>query len=262
LGKAVAIHSHKGGSGKTLIATNLASLLARSGKNTCLLDYDFRAPSQHVMFKHKPELWLNDFLDGKCEIGDVIVDFSGKLQTGGKFFVGFANWNSDAILDMMTKDRGWQSKALARIMEAKEELYKNLGVEYLFFDTSPGIHFSSVDAVASSDLAILVMRPDHLDSEGTKTLIRAIYRVLEKKTFILVNKYVSKLICSDPEASILPLDEKSIAQKLHLDLPMIGAIPCYCDLMLTGGETIHAIDNPHHPFVDKLRLIADKIEQQ
>jgi hypothetical protein len=31
--------------------------------------------------------------------------------------------------------------------------------------------------------------------------------------------------------------------------------------MLTGGETIHAIDNPHHPFVDKLRLIADKIEQ-
>lgn len=258
----MAIHSHKGGSGKTLIATNIASLLARSEKNVCLLDYDFRAPSQQVLFKHKPTLWLNDFLEGRCEIGDAVVDFSSKLHTGGKLLVGFANWNSDAILDMMTKDRAWQSRALARIMKAKEELYNSFGIDYVFFDTSPGMHFSSVDAVASSDLAILVMRPDRLDSEGTKTLITAIYRVLEKKTFILVNKYVSRLICSDPEASMLPLDEKSIAEKLDLNLPMIGAIPCYCDLMLTGGETIHAIDKANHPFVSKLRLVASKIEQQ
>jgi len=63
--KTIAIHSYKGGTGKTSIAVNLAVIYAIKGKNVCILDYDFRAPSLQIAFKEKPRFWLNDFLGRK-----------------------------------------------------------------------------------------------------------------------------------------------------------------------------------------------------
>ena len=45
MGKSISIHSSRGGTGKTLLATNLAVLYAQSGLNVALIDLDFRAPS-------------------------------------------------------------------------------------------------------------------------------------------------------------------------------------------------------------------------
>jgi len=44
-GKTIAIHSCRGGTGKSVIAANLAIILARKGLDIALLDLDFRAPS-------------------------------------------------------------------------------------------------------------------------------------------------------------------------------------------------------------------------
>jgi len=41
----IAVHSYKGGSGKTSFAINLASAYASVGKSVCLLDVDLKAPS-------------------------------------------------------------------------------------------------------------------------------------------------------------------------------------------------------------------------
>jgi len=49
----ITVHSYKGGTGKTLISANLAMIFASRGKNVCLLDLDFRAPSLFSPFKNK-----------------------------------------------------------------------------------------------------------------------------------------------------------------------------------------------------------------
>lgn len=73
------------------------NLGAKQGANVCILDYDdFRAPSLNVLFKAKPKLWLNDYLDGKCDINDVIVDESAKYYLKGRadfnqVFLNFAS---------------------------------------------------------------------------------------------------------------------------------------------------------------------------
>jgi len=41
----IAVHSYKGGSGKTSFAINLASAYASVGKSVCLLYVDLKAPS-------------------------------------------------------------------------------------------------------------------------------------------------------------------------------------------------------------------------
>ena len=45
----IAIHSYKGGTGKTTMCANLGYLLAVRGYKVCLIDLDFRAPSLHAL---------------------------------------------------------------------------------------------------------------------------------------------------------------------------------------------------------------------
>ena len=62
-GKVIALHSSRGGTGKTTIATNLAVDYAREGMNVALLDLDFRAPSLFGVFsntlKKSMRYWRN-----------------------------------------------------------------------------------------------------------------------------------------------------------------------------------------------------------
>jgi MinD superfamily P-loop ATPase len=51
----IAVASGKGGTGKTLVATNLAVLLARTGLRVTLADCDVEAPNDHLFFDAHPD---------------------------------------------------------------------------------------------------------------------------------------------------------------------------------------------------------------
>lgn len=258
MGKAITVHSHKGGTGKTLVAANLAAIYAKNGHNVCLLDFDLRAPSQHILFKTTPKYWLNDFLEGICDIRSAITDLSEKYGSKGKFFVGFANPSSKAIREMMIKDRRWEMEALKRMIKAKDMLYDDLKVDYLIFDTSPGIYYSSINAIACSDVVLLVMKMDEFDIEGTQELISGIYDALgRKKTGIIVNRIISRQLGRLTEDEVKPVEElESMFAR-----PIIAMIPCFCDIQLTGGKAIYAVKNPEHSFIETLEAVGEKLEQ-
>jgi hypothetical protein len=44
------------------------------------------------------------------------------------------------------------------------------------------------------------------------------------------------------------------------NLPMIEMIPCFCDILKSGGVSIFVNDKPEHPFVKTLDRMASKIE--
>jgi len=72
MSKIVAVHSYKGGTGKTLLSVNIATTFAKQGKNVCLFDLDFRAPSLFaILNKPNSEYWLNDYLNGTVDINKV-----------------------------------------------------------------------------------------------------------------------------------------------------------------------------------------------
>lgn len=257
LTKAIAVHSYKGGTGKTSISANLAALYAAKGFNVCLLDYDFRAPSIQVLFKIKASKTLNDFLEEKCEISETLHDVSKRYQLKGRLYVGFAGATTESMRDMMTKDRKWEMKALHRTLSAKNQLHDQMKVDFLIFDTSPGISYSSINALASSDFVILVSKMDEFDIEGTKELVHGIYESLGRKTGLLLNRIPT-------EQFPLGTGQKELEESMvnTFNLPFLGIIPCYCDIQVNGGKYLFTVEQPRHPFCQALSEVMKRVEQQ
>ena len=76
----LAISGGKGGVGKTLIATNLSVLLAKSGKRTLLVDADFGMANANVMFGVNPQKSIENILDGTGTVDEVTCNVMDKLD--------------------------------------------------------------------------------------------------------------------------------------------------------------------------------------
>jgi MinD-like ATPase involved in chromosome partitioning or flagellar assembly len=253
LGKIIAVHSYKGGTGKTLLSVNLAATLAKHGKKVCLLDLDFRAPSlTTVLNVTKRDCWLNDYLNGACEIDKVLVDLSDRIHNGGKIFTGLANPATEAIRDMSAKDRKWEMRALGRLLALRNSLISSNAFDYLVMDTSPGLQYSSINAIVSADLVIVATTFDRSDVDGTKRMLHELYDLFEKKTEIVLNKVLE---APGPDEGKAQAKIKDIYQA-----PILGIIPCFCDVLRAKGNVIFIEEKPEHPFAKILDRMADQID--
>jgi MinD-like ATPase involved in chromosome partitioning or flagellar assembly len=252
--KIVAVHSYKGGTGKTLLSVNLAATFAKHGKKVCLFDLDFRAPSLFAILKvENTEFWLNDYLNGKCGINKVLIDLSSRLQGNGSFYAALANPGTEAIRDMSAKDRKWEMRALGKILSLRNMLIVEQKFDYLVFDTSPGLQYSSINAIVAADFVVVATTGDRSDVNGTQRMLRELYNLFEKKTGLVINKVLdstSKSKNAEMDARI-----KNVYQ-----VPMLGLVPCFCDVLRAEGNLIFAQDKPNHPFTKILDEMAKKIE--
>ena len=56
---------------------------------------------------------------------------------------------------------------------------------------------------------------------------------------------------------------QDLAKKLmnNSNLPIMDMIPCFCDILRTGGTALFANENPDHPFIKILDRVATTIEK-
>ena len=247
----IALHSYKGETGKTLLSVNLATLFAKMGKKVCLLDLDLRAPSIHSIFKNETEHWVNDYPSKACKIESVLSDCTSKDMAKGKLLVGLANPSTEAIRDMEAKDRKWEMEALGRHFALRTSLLNEMHLDYVFFDTSPGLQYSAINAIVSADIVLVVMSPDKSDLEGTRLMMRDLYELFEKKTGIIINKIPFEYFSATNQNA-------SIKLATH-QLPIVGVVPCSCDILAAGGKCLFASEKPDHPFTKTLQEIATNL---
>jgi MinD-like ATPase involved in chromosome partitioning or flagellar assembly len=262
-GRTLAFHSYKGGTGKTTLVSNLAAAYAQKGMKICLLDFDLYAPSLMTYFCKEPEFFINNLLSGEVQISDILVDLSSELDLDGKLFVGFSSAKKEDVHEIeIHHEMKWQLTALRRFLAAKRELFQNYNMDYIILDTSPGIRYWSINAIAASDLLFLVMKTSDMDIEGTRKMIIDTYNSLTKfgsKKFIVFNKTaaaspIEKLQMTNEEDILWT---KNIEKKL--DTAVIGSIPCYCDVQFNRHEFLSTIKKPDHPFSEKVNILAEKI---
>ena len=284
----IAIHSYKGGTGKTTIAANTAALLVKTGKKVALLDLDIYAPSLHNYFKITPKKWINDFLDNNANIEETILDVTesihNKGESLGKFFVGFSNPNRDAIFKFeISNGTEYWKKQFRKLVFLREQMITKMDMDYIIIDTSPGIRHWSINALSIADKLILTMKMDDLDIEGTKKLIYEIYTTFVKFgaiSYILLNRISGYCV---PMTPVKPPDEKTnpthahYAQTYNNTIEMSNAkhvlegleemtgvkyltpLPCYCDIQFSPREFLTVVNNPNHPFSKSLQTIINEI---
>jgi septum site-determining protein MinD len=252
-GKVIVVHSYKGGTGKTSLSVNLAATFVKQGKKVALLDLDVRAPSIVTILKcEKAKKWLNDYLNGTCKIDEVLIDVSDRIPNTGKFYVGPANPSTEAMEDMTEKDNKWESQALERLFVLKRTLLIEQKFDYIIFDTSPGLQYSSMNAIVVANFVVVTTTSDCSDVNGTKRMIAHCYGRFENKTGLVLNK-----VPNSPNSNT-----EEMAKKVKEDykVPLIGVLPCFCAVKDASGKRIFPQDEPDHAFTKEIAEIAAKIE--
>jgi MinD-like ATPase involved in chromosome partitioning or flagellar assembly len=245
----IALHSYKGGTGKTLLSVNLAMIFAEKGKKVCLLDLDLRAPSLSATFKNKKRYWVNDYLNKACTIDSILTECTPNYIKEGQLFVGLADPSTVALREIASKDRKWGMTALGRLLSLKDSLLKDLDFDYVIFDSSPGLQYSSINTIVAADMVLVVTSIDRSDVDGTQRMIHDLYDLYEKKTGIIVNRVPQTILSGKTH---LKLDTHQ--------LPIVDLVPCSCDVLRSGGEYLFAFEKREHPVTQVLRKIAAKIE--
>ena len=256
MGKFITIHSYKGGTGKSYLSVNLACLYALQGKKVCLLDLDFRAPTQQVVFDPKGvKCFVNNILDSSANVRDCLVDCSSKIDNKGKLFVGFADFSTEAIREMISKGKKWELEALQKIYKMRKELLEEMNFDIVIGDTSPGIQYLSINAVVASDVAVVVSTLDEADIMGTTKMLKELYETFEKDTAIVINKAIGGQDLRDLEKNKIVEDLQGKYKEA-----VIGILPCFCEVGRMKRGDIFVVNNPKHPFTEMLRVIAAKLD--
>jgi len=296
--KSIVFHSYKGGTGKTTLAANYAAFLARKGFRVFLLDLDVYAPSLQSYFEIEPDRWINDFLTGDAELNDAIVDLTSVLTSGidydnnnsssantssanGKLWLGFSNPKKEEIYKL---EGGRQEKVqfLRRFISMREQLFSNFRADYVIVDTSPGIRYWSINALAIADLLYLTLKAGDLDIAGTKKMVSEIYTSFTKfgaKPYLILNKVAGYCV---PRSFVQPTEssgrtlsastivmqqeqekESSIGGLAHeTGISVISAMPCYCDIQFSKKEYLTVLRDPQHLFSKNIESLAQESQIQ
>lgn len=297
--KCIAFHSYKGGTGKTTLAGNFAAVLAKLGFKVCLLDLDVYAPSLQSYFMVEPKKWINDYLYSEADIGEVMQDLTPKVSeidmesnemhpadspqntkdnVRGKLWVGFSNAKKEEIYKLEGGADTTRKQFLRRFILLREQLITNYDADFIVIDTSPGIRYWSINALAVADVLFLTLKAGDLDIEGTKKMAGEIYSSFTKfgtKSFLLLNRVSgycapSPLMIkpemtrgrkSVPFVIETPQDsEEILAQEVRMQI--MSSIPCYCDIQFLRKEFLTALKYPAHPFAKKIEDLTQSLSKK
>lgn len=248
----IAIHSYKGGTGKTTMVANLGFLLAQRGYNVALIDLDFRAPSLHAFFEHSHlGIYISDYLDGKASLNSIMLEQTKNLKISkGRLFTAFSNPKPFEITKLFEKDKKAQMRVLKKIIEMNRFLHDEFvpKIDVVFLDSSPGLMYDSINSLMAADIAILIMRGDNLDLGGSTLLLDDIYSKIEGKVFVLLNKV--------PKVFNIAKARATLTQDI------LNVIPCYCEIQEHDALiAVRKLPKNHH-FLNCLNDVVFQLENE
>lgn len=244
----IAVHSFKGGTGKSTIAANLAVSLALEGRKVGVLDLDLAGPGLHVLFEMKPDeikRTLNDYLLGACSADSIAVDLTENLglKRGSLVFVP-ASFKAEDIVRVLSK--GYE---IGMFRDAIDVISRLHNLDYMILDTHPGIEKSTLVSMGVCDLNIIISRMDSQDIFGTGVMLE-VTKVLEKPQILIAN--------------MIPpgVDREKVKARLEtlFGTKVITAIPFYTEILRALSSAVFVLKNPDHDFSKTLRPVIEALE--
>ena len=244
----IAVHSFKGGTGKSTISANIAVSLAMEGKKVGVLDLDLAGPGLHVLFEMKPDsikYTLNDYFLGQCSATDIAVDLTDQLGLkNGKLLFVPASFKAEDIVKVLS--RGYEIGMFRNAIEAISKMHD---LDYMIVDTHPGIEKSTLISMGVCDVNLIVSRMDSQDIFGTGVMLE-VTKVLEKPQILIAN--------------MIPpgVDREKVKLRLEtlFNTKVVTAIPFYTEILRALSTEVFVLKNPDHDFTSALRPIITTLE--
>lgn len=245
----IAIHSGKGGVGKSTVAANLAIALAAKGYRVGLLDADIHGPSQPKMFHTEDCRPVATEVNGR-DLIEPIEQYGVKMLSIG-FFVDPASaviWRG-----------GMASNAIKQLIEDA-----NWGeLDYFLIDLPPGtsdIHLTLIQTLHLTG-AIVVTTPQPVALVDAR---KGVDMFLNEKVNVPVIGLVENMSWFTPAE--LPENKyyifgkdggKMLAEELHI--PLLGQVPLVQSVREAGDNGLPIAMQQGHPVAEVFASIAERI---
>lgn len=175
MGTIISVASGKGGVGKSIIACNLALVLAKRGRRVILVDLDVGGSDLHILFGLlSPAATLTDFLTRRVDSLELVarpIPSEPRLR----LIPGTGDTLATANMPYATKKR------LLRHL-------RNLDADILMVDIGAGTSYHALDFFLMADYPIAVATPD-------PTSVLDLYRFIK---LAAIRRVLSRVLVNDP----------------------------------------------------------------
>jgi PAS domain S-box-containing protein len=240
----IAVHSFRGGTGKSYLTTQLATLLAAGGMRVGILDLDVQSPGIHLMFGLNGQdlpFTLNDFISRHCGLKDIAYNVTEALRkpVPGEVWLIPASTRPGQIAQLISQ--GYDADQLQELFS---RLMAELKLDKLIIDTHPGINEEALLAINNAHHLLIVLRPDTLDYEGTGLLVQVARKLNSSNAMLVANQ-------TSPE------DMEALQKQLEntFETPVAAIIPYDEQVAAFDGVGAFVLEQPEHTVTQAIRGI-------
>jgi septum site-determining protein MinD len=250
----ISTHSFRGGTGKSNVTANLATLIARKGYRVGVVDTDIQSPGIHVIFgfdQSQAKWSLNDYLWRKCPIEAAAYDITPSAigdtaadSDRPRLFLIPSSLNTGEIARILRE--GYD---VGMLNDGFRELILQLKLDYLFIDTHPGVNEETLLSIAISDALVLILRPDNQDFQGTAVTVELARKLDVPQLLVLVNKV--------PEG----LDQSLLREQVEAGYraEVAALLPFSNEMARLGSAGLFTNRFPDHAFSRELSRVANRL---
>lgn len=236
-GRVVTVFSPKGGTGKTVTASNLAAALAKQGRRTLLLDLDLQFGDAAIMLGIEPDKTIYDLVVAPGELDTEKLAGYTSSHPCGLDVLPAPIRPEDA--ELVTEGK------LARLLEVARASY-----DVIVVDTSPFFHGPMLATLDRTDLLLLLCG---LDIPTIKN-VRLGLQTLELLSYpterirVILNRANTNVGLKRSEV------EETLQTKVHVELPSDRAVP----MAVNRGKPV-ALAEPGADFAKAIKNLADMV---
>jgi pilus assembly protein CpaE len=238
MGRVITVFSPKGGIGKTVVSTNLASTFAKYHKErTLLLDLDLQFGDAAIMLGLEPDKTIYDLVVAPGELDTEKLAGYTVAHPCGLDVLPAPIRPEDA--ELVTEGK------LARLLEVARASY-----DLIVVDTSPFFHGPMLATLDRTDVLLLLCG---LDIPTIKN-VRLGLQTLEllsfpaERTRVVLNRANTNVGLKRSEV------EETLGTKVHVELPSDRAVP----MAVNRGKPV-ALAEPGSDFAKAIKGLADSV---
>lgn len=251
----IAVHSFRGGTGKSNIIANIAAAMALKGQRVGIIDTDIQSPGIHIIFglkEDKIRLSLNDYLWKRCDIQDTAYDVTDILiaESGntdkirGSLYLIPSSIKAAEIARILRE--GYD---VVRLHDGFHEIIRSLKLDYLLIDTHPGLNEETLISIGIANTLLIILRPDNQDFQGTAVTVDVARKLKAERILLVLNKALASFNFTDLQQQL---------EQIY-DVPVVGILPLAEDMVQLASKGLFCLRYPQHPITQTIQEITDQL---